>query len=223
VSGIRWHERVFVAGYTGCGKSELLNLMFSRVRAQRLLVDTKPEFEIPGVPVARSLEEIDWRAPIIHYQDASGDLDEYDRLFWRAHQQRNIVACVHELADLCEDQPNKTPKWVRAYIRKGNIRGNGLLAASQRPVGMPRVGRSEAQHVFSFNPPVDIEDRKIIAAMTQRPLEELDQALERASGLSAEHSFVWFDRGGRTLKLSPALPEHVRTGIIVKRSINLRA
>lgn len=221
MTGIRWHERVFIAGFTGSGKSEVLNLIFSRLRCQRLLLDTKPEFQIPGVEPVSSLEEINWRAPIIHYQDAAGDLDEYDALFHRAHQQRNIVVCVHELADLCDDQPARTPKWVRAYIRKGNIRGNGLLGASQRPVGMPRVGRTEAQHVMAMNPPVDVEDRKVIAAMMQRPLGELDQALERAHQLGGDHSWVWFDRAERKLRISPPLPEHIRKQIIVRRAVNL--
>jgi hypothetical protein len=221
VSGYRWHERLFVAGYTGSGKSEILNLYFSQLRCQRLLVDTKPEFEIPGVQPTRSLDELDWRAPIIHYQDASGDLDEYDRLFYAAHHRRNLVVCVHELADLCEDQPNKTPKWVRAYIRKGNIRGNGLLAASQRPVGMPRIARTEAQHVIATNPPVDEEDRKIVAKMTQRSLQDFDEALGHARGLGDQYSWACFSRGDNQLRISGPLPEHVRGGIIVRRAINL--
>jgi len=217
----RFNERLFAAGSTGSGKSELINLLFSRVRCQRVLVDTKPEFWIPDVEPTRSIAELDWRQPVIHYQDATGDLDEYDELFCQALGRRNVVVCCHELADLCDDQPNRTPKYVRAYIRKGNIRGCGLLGASLRPVGMPRVSRTEAQHVIVFNPRVDEDDRKVLAKMTERPLADLDAALERAYQLGDEHSFAWFDRPGRTLRVSGPLPDHIRAQIIVQRAVDL--
>lgn len=191
------------------------------MRCQRLLVDTKPEFEIPGVEPTRSLGELDWRAPMIHYQDQTNDLDEYNELFEQALRRRNLLVCVHELADLCDDQPNRTPKWVRAYIRKGNIRGNGLLGASQRPVGMPRVARTEAQHIVCFNPRVDEEDRKIMARMAERPLEQLDEALDRAHQLGERHSFVIFTKAERNLRVSGPLPDFVRERIIVRRAVDL--
>jgi hypothetical protein len=86
---------------------------------------------------------------------------------------------------------------------------------------MPRVGRTEAGHVMATNPPVDVEDRKVIAAMMQRPLDELDAALEAAYQLGGDYSFVWFDREARTLRISGPLPEHVRARIIVRRTVNL--
>lgn len=225
MSGVRWHERVFVAGYTGSGKSELINHLFSRMRCQRLLVDTKPEFTIPGVEPTRSIDALDWSAPIIHYQDRSNDLDEYDELFYHALKRRHLVVAVHELADLCDDQPNRAPKWVKAYLRKGNARGCGLLGASQRPVCMPRVSRTEAQHVVSFNPPVDVEDRKIMAALMQTTLERHDQALEQARRLTPDpeglHTFAWYDRQSRNLAISGPIPDRVRARIMVHRAVDL--
>ena len=65
MSGIRWHDRVFVVGGTGSGKSELLNYLFSGMSCQKMLLDTKPEFYIPDVaPVSRP-GDIDWSAPVI--------------------------------------------------------------------------------------------------------------------------------------------------------------
>lgn len=219
MSGIRWHQRVFVAGYTGSGKSGVLNHFFSQLRNQRLLLDTKPEFTIPGVEPTHAVEDIDWTAPIIHYQDAAGDLDEYDRLFHACMKRRNLTVCVHELADLCDDQPNRTPKYVRAWLRKGNIFGNGTLSASQRPVGMPRQARTEAQHIIAMVPALDDEDHKIVAKLAQMPADELYNWIERAAALSPDrrHSFVWVDRDARRTQISPPLPEHLRRRCVVQQ------
>ena len=61
---IRFNDRVLALGSTGSGKSELLNVLFSRMRggAQRLLVDTKREFAIEGVNLV--LELLD--QPVFH-------------------------------------------------------------------------------------------------------------------------------------------------------------
>ncbi len=219
MTGIRWHQRVFVAGYTGSGKSGVLNYLFSQLHNQRLLLDTKPEFTIPGVEPTHAVEDIDWRAPMIHYVDAHGDLDEYDRLFHACMSRRNLTVCVHELADLCDDQPNRTPKYVRAWLRKGNIFGNGMLAASQRPVGMPRQARTEAQHIIAMVPALDDEDHKIVAKLAQMPADALYDWIDRAAALSPDgrHSFVWVDRDARCVRMSPPLPEHLRRRCVVQQ------
>ncbi len=225
--GIRWHDRVFVAGYTGSGKSEVLNLLFSQVRCQKVLLDTKPEFSIPDVVPTRSPEELHERLksdPVIHYVDSSGDVDEYDEVFYECHHKRNLLVCCHELADLCEDQPGRAPKWVRAALRKGNIFGNGLYGGSQRPVGMPRQARTEAQHVIHMVPELDPEDHKILQRMMQLSSpRELSRILADATELSptGQHSFAWYDRRARNLTFSPPLPDHVRKRILVRRHTNL--
>lgn len=222
---IRWHERVFVAGSTGSGKSEILNYLFSRVRCQKILLDTKGEFAIDGVPIARRADEIDWREPVIHFQDTDGDLDEYDRLAYDVLHRRNVVTCVHELADLCDDQPNRTPKWVKGLLRKGNIFGNGMLAGSQRPVGMPRQARSEAQHVIQMVPELDPADHPIVAKMMGLDEYVLRQHIGHAQQLSTtgEYSWVWFDQPARHVTVWPPLPDAQRGEIIVRRTANLRA
>jgi energy-coupling factor transporter ATP-binding protein EcfA2 len=219
VSGVRWHERVFVCGYTGSGKSGLLNHLFSGLRNQKLLLDTKPEFRIPGVEPVRSVDEIDWSAPVIHFVEADQDLDEIDRLFHVAGRRRNLTICAHELADLCDDQPGRTPKYVRRWLRVGNIFGNGLLGASQRPVCMPRQARTEAQHVFAMVPALDDEDHAIVAKLAQTNRNDLYRQLEEAAELSptGRHSFVWIDRVAGHVTLSEPLPEHLRRQCIVKQ------
>lgn len=224
MSGVRWHQRVFVAGYTGSGKSGLLNHLASHLHNQVLLLDTKPEFVVDDVEAVHDVEAIDWSAPLIHYiprtrTALAEELDDYDRLFHAALRRRNLTIVCHELADLCADQPNRTPAGVRAYLRKGNIYGNGLFGASQRPVGMPRQARTEAQHVFAMVPALDPEDHAIVAKLAQLSKDELYEHLQRAQRVSptGRHSFVWVDRDARTVRISEPLPDRLRAASPIRQ------
>lgn len=221
--GIRWHDRVFVVGYTSSGKSEILNLLFSKLRNQKLLLDTKPEFTIPGIKPVSRVEDIDWSEPVIHYRDLASNLEDYDRLFYEAHHRRNVTVCVHEAADICNDEPSKTPEWFRKSLRKGNVFGNGLYLGTQRPVGMPRQCRTEAQHVIHMVPALDPEDEQIVAKMMQISVRELHALIEEATALSptGQYSAVWHDRRAGTTVLIPPLPDATRAGILVRRAVDL--
>ncbi len=221
--GVRWHDRVFVVGSTGSGKSEVLNHMFSGLRNQRMLLDTKPEFYIPGVePVSRP-GDIRWDEPIIHYRDLASSLEDYDEIFYEAHHRRDFTICCHEFADLCNDEPSKTPEWVRKSLRKGNVFGNGLLGGTQRPVGMPRQCRTEAQHVIHMVPALDPEDEEVVAKMMGCTVRELHALLEEATNASPSGQFsgVWYDRRARQMQIIPPLPDSVRAQIVVRRAVDL--
>lgn len=229
---IRWHDRVFVAGQSSSGKSELLNLFFTQIRTQKVLLDTKGEFAIDGVTAVHQADQIDWEQPVIHFEDLSGELEEYDKLCYDiiGRKRRNVVICCHELGDLCHDQPNRTPTWVRQAIRKGNVFGDGWLSGSQRPVGMPRQARTEAQHVIQMVPALDPEDHVIVAKMMGLSDYDLRQLLDQAAGLSptGQYSWVWYDKrerlasaGQRGLTIMPPLPENLRAQIIVSRTANV--
>jgi hypothetical protein len=225
VSGIKWHDRLFVVGGTGSGKSEFLNYCFSGMRCQRLLLDTKPEFTIPGVtPVSRP-GDIDWEQPVIHYRDLAASLADYDEIYYEAHHRRNCLICCHEVADLCNDEPSRAPEWVRKSVRKGNIFGNGQFNGTQRPVGMPKQMRTEAEHVICMVPGLDVDDQAIIAKMMKVSVRELDRQLQEAAGLSSDpegrFSAVWYDRRAGETRLLPPLPAEVRAQILVRRAVDL--
>ena len=227
--GIRATDRVLCLGPTGSGKSVLLNYLWSvGPRCQRLLLDTKDEFTIPGVEPVSKLGAIDWDQPVIHYIDDRGDLREYDRLFRLLMQRRlgrtvgprnyGIVVCVHEAGDLCGDQPGATPQWVSAYVRKMRAHGGGLYAGSQRPVNMPKVMRTETQHVFAMVADYDPDDRPVVAKCLRVGEHQLEQLLDQARDLSPtrEHSFLWFDKRMKTISIRPPLPPELRQQSVVR-------
>jgi hypothetical protein len=218
VNGIRYNDRSLVLGQTRSGKSELLNVIFSSFQAQRVLVDTKDEWAISGVPRVADVDAIDWRAPVIHFASERGDPAEFDELFDRAYRQRGpMVVAVHELGDLCDYQPNRTPPAFRRYLSMGAAHGLGLLGASQRPVEMPRRARTEAEHVFAVVPRLDPDDVAVVARMMNLPPERLGRDLDELQQAHGLHSFLWFDRRSRSLAGYQPLPASWRRRSIVQR------
>ena len=219
--GIRYSDRVLVAGQSGSGKSELTNYLFSCFRCQRLLLDTKGgEWVIPGVEPVSDPEAIDWREPLIHYQTATTGVDEIDGLFTAANERRNLVIAVHELGDLCEHSTNKTPASVNRYLAQGRAWGRGLIGASQLPVDMPKRAKTEAGHIFVFVPPLGKEHLAVVAgAIEGISVDELKAELEAIEREHGEHTFLYFrkGRGGECTVWEP-LPEHLRGQIIVRRA-----
>lgn len=216
--GIRYSDRVLIVAPTEGGKSTLANHLLAEFRCQQLVVDTKGhEFEVPGVEPVSDVERIDWAQPVIHFTDRWGELDEFDRLFEVALARRNLVVCVHELADLCQHQPNRTPRFVRAYITKGRAKGLGFLGASQRPVGMPVVARTEIQHVFVMTPGLARDDLAVVAPLMNLAPEQLASELEATHAQLGDHSFIWFARrAGGQLVRCPPLPAHLRERTLVR-------
>jgi hypothetical protein len=220
LGGLLYHDRVFVAGQTRSGKSELLNVLFSELRVQRVLVDTKGEFAIPDVEPVSDPAAIDWREQTIHYRTTvTGALDEVDELFQACLGRRRLTVCCHELADLCDFQPNRTPPWLNAYISKGGAHGCGFFAGSQRPVQVPSRALTEAQHVFYVVPRLT---RRSDHAALAEPMATDERALARelhaAQQEHGRHSFLWWNLRAQDLSRWPPLPENVRSRNIVERT-----
>ena len=217
IGGIRFNDRVIIFGRSGSGKSELTNHLATGPRCQRLLWDSKDEFTIPGVEPVYSPTAIRWDEPVIHLIDDSCDLDDVGRLFqvcWdrkvgRTGMAYGLVVIVHELGDLCLDQPQKTPRPVINYIKKGRAHGLGLIGASQRPVNIPRSARTEVQHVCTFAGGLDSDDLPVAAKMHGMSVPELEQAITQASQLG-EHAYIWGDLRTKQNTIRPPLPEHLR-------------
>lgn len=214
--GIAYNQRVFVAGMTGSGKSELLNHLFTVLRCQRLMLDCKDECRVAGVAPTSAVEAIDWSAPVIHYVPRRADRDELEQLFAACYARRHLVVAAHELADLCDFHPTATPTAVRSYLNKGRARGLGMLGASQQPVSVPKHALTEAGHIFLFVPRLSPEHHRALARTMGMPENELGRALDDLHARHGDHAFLWWNRRTRELRESRPLPAAVRRTSAVK-------
>lgn len=221
MSGVAYNQRVFVAGQTRSGKSEILNYLFSSIRCQRLLLDTKGgEWVIPGVAPTIDAAAIDWRQPTIHFVTQTTGTDEIAELFDALNQRRHLLVCCHELGDLCSFNANATPASVDAYISKGGAWGRGLFGGSQRPRQMPTRMKTEIQHVYITTPPMSKADMTEIEDMGL-PVDRGELApMVKQLGLDlGEYAFLHLPKGAGMEPVAwPPLPEHLRGQIIVRRA-----
>lgn len=230
---VDYNSRVLVCARTRAGKSELLNLLFSGLRCQRVLVDPKDEFAVAHdagdgsmVPRVTSVDAIDWSERTVHVVPAMWDRDEWEALFGAAFRRRRLNLTIHEAAYTCEFRPGSVGPLHNTYISQGEAHGLGYWAATQRPVCLPTFATSEPGHVFAFAEKMTRpDDHGTLAAMldlepttlgdVQRQLiaehgghEQLDHA---------KHAFVWFDRStGRRTSWAP-LPAELRARNCVTR------
>src|SRR4051812_32409210 len=131
---VAYNDRVLVLGSTGSGKSEVLNYLSAMLRCQRLLLDTKDEFVVPGVEPVSSVDAIDWSQRTVHVRPpatvhptcTSKTNPEphcgrcFDCYFKAAYYAPNaLVVVVHELGDVCDYNAGRTPKWFNSYVSKG--------------------------------------------------------------------------------------------------------
>jgi hypothetical protein len=203
---------------TQSGKSELLNHLASAFRWQRVLVDTKDEWTVPGVEPVHDVAAIDWREPIVHYRNRGTGPQELGELFDVLNQRRRVIAVVHELLDLCDGHPSKTPRSVLQYLTKGAAHGRGFLGGSQRPVMVPSHARTEAAHIFIFTPRLTPDDLKPIARELGTSFEQLARDLDEVQRELGDHAFVWFNRRTRDLSACEPLDDATRSHTIVHRA-----
>lgn len=216
--GIVYNGRSLAVGGTGSGKSELLNVQFSAIRCQRVLYDSKHEFAVRGVEPVERAAAIDWRQPIIHFrpgEDARGDAQE---LFAAAFARPGaLLVCVHEAGDLCDYNANGAPPAVRRYVVQGRALRKGLLLGTQRPVGMPKQGLTEAGHFFVFVPRLSDVDNTTIARELAMNADELGARIDAVHQQLGDHAFLHWERRGRQITVCPPLPAHVRKRNVIRR------
>lgn len=222
---VRFHERVFVGGPSESGKSEVLNVMFSQFRCQRLLYDSKGhEFTIAGVEPVSDPAAIDWTQPIIHYVTRGTEVSEVDEVFQQAEKVPNLLVCVHELGDLCEYHTNKTPQSVNRYLAQGGAHGRGFIGGSQEPVDMPKRAKKEVNHAFTMTPPMSRAHLDEIGRIVGVPGAEIERELLALHQEHGPNSFIYWPKGAlREPTAWPPLPEDVRaTNIVQRRLVHAR-
>jgi hypothetical protein len=219
--GVNYHERIFIAGPTESGKSELLNFTFSQFHCQRLLYDTKGhEWTIEGVEPVSDPAAIDWSQPIVHYVTTTTDVAEADEVFSQVALRHDLVVAVHELGDLCDYHTNRTPGSVNRTLSQGGAKGLGFYGASQEPVDMPKRAKKEINHAFTMAPAMSAEHLAEVAKFVGGGISgaQMAEEINTLHQQSGDHSFIHWPRGALQEPTAwPPLPDWMRQQSIVKR------
>ena len=219
-----YNDRLYALALTRSGKSEILNVLFSGVQCQRLLLDPKPEFFIPGLDPVHTPDGIDWNQPIIHYRPQPGsDCSQYEQIFADAWTRNALLVCVHELAALVDYQPNRAGRYMVSYCAQGGAKGKGLLAGTTRPKLVPTAAIAEATHILVLPPQLARRDDMQSAAEALSPVQGQPMGADDLAAEMAQlprFGFLWKDRRqeGTPLHAFPPLPDEVRRLSIVQRS-----
>lgn len=220
-----YNDRLYALGISRAGKSEILNVLFSGLACQRVLIDSKPEFAIEGVAPVSDPERIDWTQQTIHYKPPPGSgCAQYEEVFRQASFRRGVTICAHELAALVEFKPNKAGPFLRTWVSQGGALGQGALFGSQRPFLIPSGALTEANHVLMIGPQLAKADDNRAAAEAFSPVGDetftADDLVNELAIIRRElgpYAFLWKDRFSGVLQANPPLSENIRRLSIVQR------
>jgi hypothetical protein len=223
---IDYNDNNLFVGMKGSGKSELCNWFWSQLRIRRVLIDSKHEWTIPGVPVQtlhshdaaaahRELEAIDWEQPIVHVRPfwlgrsaggrAEGTREQLEALFGKlAELPGPLKVTIHEAYAV--SSAGWAPSGLVSLAVAGRAHERSLDTCTQRPANIAVELRTEVDNVFLF-PPLDREDLR--ESLRGVPFLSPDEARELARELP-KHGYILADRENRRKMIGDPLPDYLR-------------
>ena len=156
------NDRAFFCGATGSGKTTLAKALLWGQR-HVIVLDPKRDFFLPQaagavtIDLARNPDKarqfvLDWEGPgPLIIQPGLEILNEpfaLDWVFEWVFGRRNTLIYVDEASTITNGA--NIGKGHAACIQLGRSRGIGTWHATQRPVNVPRVLLTEAEHIFRF-------------------------------------------------------------------------
>jgi hypothetical protein len=160
-------------GQTGSGKTTLARRLIPRYsyvlaldpKIQLGATDEDPEGCLPGFTLARSPEELVEVAQDSDHLQYRPDpeyqgIETWDQVYRWAFDRRRTFIYTDEVNLVCRG--NLPTDGMRACVTSGRERGIGMLHATQRPAGIPRILLTESEHYYVFRLEAK-DDRKRLA------------------------------------------------------------
>lgn len=164
------HDRATILGQTGSGKTELARQMLVS-RPFAVVLDPKRRFEAPGfrtVSDLRSLTKARESRLIFRpshdalreWDDVGGDIERFFEWIFR---RGNTTVYVDET--YLVTRGDEMPRYYHACLTQGRELGIATWSATQRPMRIPQVVLSEAEHTYAFRLQLP-QDRNKVEAIT---------------------------------------------------------
>lgn len=148
-------DRVGVFGQTGSGKTTLAQVLLQH-REQVVVCDPKRRINWPGYVQAdfRTLLKLDpIKYPKIIYKPTFSDINDNKgrviNAFFRWVYERERCTCyVDELSLIARG--DDYPRYYGVNVQQGREQEIEIWSGSQRPMFIPQIAMSEAEHLFCF-------------------------------------------------------------------------
>lgn len=154
-------QRTFITGKTGSGKTHLAKRIL-RSFPRLVVLDSKGTLKPWGLEeydresrrrLAKG-EDVRMRVPL----EPGVDPEKFwDGVLAEAYEAGNVMIYLDEAGQVAGG--SKPSPWVATVWQRGREYGVGAIAVTQRPVWVPRLFISEADHVFQFR--LQLEDDRV--------------------------------------------------------------
>lgn len=145
------NERSILVGTTGCGKTTLAKKLLSWYQNVAVF-DIKGRIDWPGYTVYTSIQPLVRASELrLVYRPDGYELADYDahELFFRwVYLRENTVCYVDEVFGICNGAT--MPPSYHAILTRGRELNIGSMNATQRPVSIPKVLKTETEHRYIF-------------------------------------------------------------------------
>lgn len=159
-------DRAVIVGQTGSGKTVLAQYLL-RTREYVVVCDPKRRIDWPGYTVHKTLKSLvaskDKRLVYRPNHDAlknwqSGD-DEIERFFEWIFRRGSTTLYVDEVYMITRGE--EMPRFYHACLTQGRELEVETWSATQRPMNVPQVVLSEAEHTYAFFLKMPQDRRKV--------------------------------------------------------------
>lgn len=164
------NDRALIVGQTGSGKTVLAQHLLA-ARPFVVVLDPKRRFNAPGYETLSTLravtksksERIIYRPEhdaLHEWQDDGSDIARFFEWIFRRGNTTLYVDEAYLVTNL-----NVIPRYYHACLTQGRELGIATWTATQRPMGIPQVLLSEAEHAYTFRLQLP-QDRSRVEAVT---------------------------------------------------------